>query len=30
LTAVDFNNYEDQASNLKEVEWNDDGDGGYG
>jgi hypothetical protein len=30
LTAVDFNNDEDQASNLKEVEWNDDGDGGYG
>jgi hypothetical protein len=30
LTTVDFNNDEDQASNLKEVEWNDDGDGGYG
>jgi hypothetical protein len=30
MTAVDFNNDEDQASNLKEVEWNDDGDGGYG
>ncbi len=26
---MDFNNDEDQASNLKEVEWNDDGDGGY-
>jgi hypothetical protein len=26
---VDFNNGEDQASNSKEVEWNDDGDGGY-
>ncbi len=30
LTMVDFNNDEDQASNSKEVEWNDDGDGGYG
>ena len=29
LTMVDFNNDEDQASNSKEVEWNDDGDGGY-
>jgi hypothetical protein len=29
LTTVDFNNDEDQASNLEEVEWNDDGDGGY-
>jgi hypothetical protein len=29
LTTVDFNNYEDQASSLKEVEWNDDGDGCY-
>jgi hypothetical protein len=29
LTMVDFNNDEDQASKLKEVEWNDDGDGGY-
>jgi hypothetical protein len=28
LTTVDFINDEDQASNLKEVEWNDDGDGG--
>ena len=27
---VDFNNDEDQASNSKEVELNDDGDGGYG
>jgi hypothetical protein len=27
---VDFNNDEDQASNSKEVKWNDDGDGGYG
>ncbi len=27
---VDFNNDEDQASKLKKVEWNDDGDGGYG
>jgi hypothetical protein len=27
---VDFNNDEDQASNSKEVEWNDYGDGGYG
>jgi hypothetical protein len=30
LTAVDFNNDEDHASNSKEVEWNDDGYGGYG
>ncbi len=30
FTMVDYNNDEDQASNLKEVEWNDDGDGGYG
>jgi hypothetical protein len=29
LTTVDFNNDKDQASNSKEVEWNDDGDGGY-
>ncbi len=29
LTMVDFNNDEDQASNSKEVEWNDEGDGGY-
>jgi hypothetical protein len=27
---VDFNYDEDQASNSKEVKWNDDGDGGYG
>jgi hypothetical protein len=30
LTMVDFINDEDQASNLKEGKWNDDGDGGYG
>jgi hypothetical protein len=30
LTTVDFNNDEDQASNSKEVKWNDDGDGCYG
>jgi hypothetical protein len=30
LTMVDFSNDEDQASKSKEVEWNDDGDGGYG
>jgi hypothetical protein len=30
LTTVDFNNGEDQASNSKEVEWNGDGDPGYG
>ncbi len=30
LTMVDFINDEDQTSNLEEVEWNDDGDGGYG
>jgi hypothetical protein len=29
LTTVDFNNDEDQTSNLEEVEWNDDGDRGY-
>jgi hypothetical protein len=29
LTTVDFNNDEDQASNLEEVGWNDDCDGGY-
>ena len=27
---VDLNYDEDQASNSKEVKWNDDGDGGYG
>jgi hypothetical protein len=27
---VDFNNDEDQTSKLKEVEWNDDSDCGYG
>jgi hypothetical protein len=26
---VDFNNDEDQTSNLEEVKWNDDGDRGY-
>jgi hypothetical protein len=30
LTMVDFINDEDQASNSKEVKWNDDGDDGYG
>jgi hypothetical protein len=30
LTTVDFNNDEDQTSKSKEVEWNDDGDCGYG
>jgi hypothetical protein len=29
LKMVDFKNDEDQAPNSKEVEWNDDGDGGY-
>jgi hypothetical protein len=29
LTMVDSDNHEDQASKSKEVEWNDDGDGGY-
>jgi hypothetical protein len=28
LTSVDFNNDEDQASNLEEFNWNDDGGGG--
>jgi hypothetical protein len=27
---VDFDNDEDQASKSKDVEWNDDGDDGYG
>jgi hypothetical protein len=30
LTTVDFNNDEDQTSKLKDVEWNDDSDCGYG
>ena len=30
LSTVDSKNDEDQASNCKEVEWNDDGDGGQG
>jgi hypothetical protein len=30
LTMVDFNNDKDQTSKLKEVEWNDDNDCGYG
>ncbi len=30
LTAVDFNNDEDQISKSKEVAWNDDSECGYG